>query len=327
MRAILMPHAGGPDVLIPSTVPDPHPGPGQVVVRVAAAGVNFIDTYRRSGIYPITFPAIPGTEGAGTVEEVGPGVTSVNAGDRVAWVDGPGSYAEYAVVPADRLIQVPDEVTLETAAAVALQGLTAHYLATSTYPIDAGDTVLVHAGAGGVGLLLTQIARLRGGQVISTVSTEQKAELSRKAGATHILNYTDMDDLSAEIPAVVRALTSGHGVRAAYDGVGKSTFEASLASLGRRGTLVLFGGSSGQVPPFDLQRLNAAGSLYVTRPTLSDYVATTEALRERASDLFAWIATDELHVHIGATFPLADAGAAHTALENRTTTGKVLLVN
>lgn len=322
----MMSRPGGPDVLVPATVPDPNPGPGDVVVRVAATGVNFIDTYRRSGIYPFGFPGIPGTEGAGTVVSLGADVADVSEGDRVAWIDGPGSYAELVVVPATRLIAVPDEVPLETAAAVGLQGLTAHYLATSTYPIDAGDPVLVHAGAGGVGLLLTQIAVLLGGQVITTVSTERKAGLSRQAGARHVLNYGDMHDLGSEIPAAVRALTSGLGVRAVYDGVGRATFDASLGALGRRGTLVLFGGSSGQVPPFDLQRLSAGGSLYVTRPTLGDYVDTTEALRSRAADLFGWIASGELDVRIGATFALANAADAHIALESRETTGKVLLV-
>ena len=325
MRAIQARQAGGPDVLELVDLPDPEPGPGEVVVEVAAAGVNFIDTYRRSGIYPMPFPHVVGAEGAGRVVALGDGVSSLAVGDRVAWSDSPGSYASRVVVAADRALVVPDDVDDATAAALPLQGLTAHYLATSTYPVQPGDDVLVHAGAGGVGLLLTQLAVARGGRVVSTVSTDEKAALARGAGADVVIRYDQLDDLTTELPALVREATGGVGVAAVYDGVGRDTFEASLASLRRRGVLVLFGGSSGQVPPFDLQRLNAAGSLFVTRPTLKDYVATPEELRERAAELFRAVRDGSLDVRIGGTYPLAYAARAHAALESRATTGKVVL--
>jgi NADPH:quinone reductase len=325
MRAIQARQAGGPDVLELVDLPDPEPGAGEVAVEVAAAGVNFIDTYRRGGIYPMPFPHVVGSEGAGRVVALGDGVTSPAVGDRVAWADAPGSYASRVLVPSDRVLVVPDDVDDATAAALPLQGLTAHYLATSTHPVAPGDDVLVHAGAGGVGLLLTQLAVARGGRVISTVSTDEKAALAREAGADVVIRYDQLDDLTAELPTLVREATGGVGVAAVYDGVGRDTFEASLASLRRRGVLVLFGGSSGQVPPFDLQRLNAAGSLFVTRPTLKDYVATPEELRERAAELFEAVRDGSLDVRIGATYPLADAARAHAALESRATTGKVVL--
>ena len=325
MRAIQATQAGGPDVLELVELPDPVPGPGELLVRVAAAGINFIDTYRRGGVYPMPFPHVVGSEGAGVVVGLGEDVSDVAEGDHVAWSDAPGSYAELVVVPAARALRVPPEVGLDVAAALPLQGMTAHYLAFSTYPVQPGDVALVHAGAGGVGLLLTQLVVARGGRVVSTVSTAEKADLAREAGASHVIRYDELADLTAELPGLVRAANGGEGVHVVYDGVGRATFDASLASLRRRGMLVLFGGSSGQVPPFDLQRLNAAGSLYVTRPTLGDYVAERSELDERSDDLFGMGRDGTLTVRIGARFPLADAAAAHAALEGRETTGKVLL--
>ena len=324
MRAIQAGRAGGPDVLEPADLPEPTPGPGEVLVRTAAAGVNFIDTYRRGGAYPMPFPHIPGSEGAGTVTAVGDGVTDVAVGDPVAWADSPDSYAELVRVKAARAIPVPEGVGLDVAAALPLQGLTAHYLATSTYPVQAGDTILVHAGAGGVGLLLTQLATARGARVITTVSTAEKEQLSRAAGAAEVIRYDLLKDLTGELPGLVRELAGG-GLPVVYDGVGRSTFDASLACLRPRGLMVLFGASSGPVPPFDLQRLNAGGSLYVTRPTLGHYIATTEELRGRAGELFAAVQAGTLQVRIGARFPLAEARGAHEALEGRATTGKVIL--
>lgn len=324
MRAIQAGRAGGPDVLEPADLPEPTPGPGEVLVRTAAAGVNFIDTYRRSGAYPMPFPHIPGSEGAGTVTAVGDGVTDLSVGDPVAWADSPDSYAEFVRVKVARAIPVPDGVGLDVAAALPLQGLTAHYLATSTYPVQAGDTILVHAGAGGVGLLLTQLATARGARVITTVSTAEKEQLSRAAGAAEVIRYDLLKDLTGELPGLVRELAGG-GLPVVYDGVGRSTFDASLACLRPRGLMVLFGAASGPVPPFDLQRLNAGGSLYVTRPTLGHYIATTEELRGRAGELFAAVQAGTLQVRIGARFPLAEARGAHEALEGRATTGKVIL--
>ncbi|PKQ23462.1 MAG: NADPH:quinone reductase [Actinobacteria bacterium HGW-Actinobacteria-5] len=324
MRAIQAGRAGGPDVLEPADLPEPTPGPGEVLVRTAAAGVNFIDTYRRSGAYPMPFPHIPGSEGAGTVTAVGDGVTDLSVGDPVAWADSPDSYAEFVRVKVARAIPVPDGVGLDVAAALPLQGLTAHYLATSTYPVQAGDTILVHAGAGGVGLLLTQLATARGARVITTVSTAEKEQLSRAAGAAEVIRYDLLKDLTGELPGLVRELAGG-GLPVVYDGVGRSTFDASLACLRPRGLMVLFGAASGPVPPFDLQRLNAGGSLYVTRPTLGHYIATTEELRGRAGELFAAAQAGTLQVRIGARFPLAEARGAHEALEGRATTGKVIL--
>lgn len=324
MRAIQAGRAGGPDVLEPADLPEPTPGPGEVLVRTAAAGVNFIDTYRRSGAYPMPFPHIPGSEGAGTVTAVGDGVTDLSVGDPVAWADSPDSYAEFVRVKVARAIPVPDGVGLDVAAALPLQGLTAHYLAASTYPVQAGDTILVHAGAGGVGLLLTQLATARGARVITTVSTAEKELLSRAAGAAEVIRYDLLKDLTGELPGLVRELAGG-GLPVVYDGVGRSTFDASLACLRPRGLMVLFGAASGPVPPFDLQRLNAGGSLYVTRPTLGHYIATTEELRGRAGELFAAVQAGTLQVRIGARFPLAEARGAHEALEGRATTGKVIL--
>lgn len=326
MRAVVARAAGGPEVLVLDDVADPEPGPGQILVRVAAAGVNFIDTYRRSGTYPMPFPHVVGSEGAGTVEALGAGVAGFALGDRVAWAEGPGSYAELVAVDAAQAVPVPDELDLETAAALALQGMTAHYLVTSTFEVEPGHDVLLHAGAGGVGLLATQLAVARGGRVLTTVSTPEKAALSAAAGAAHTIDYAAMADLATELPATVRELTGGEGVHVVYDGVGRATFEASLDSLRPRGMLVLFGGSSGQIEPFDPQVLNRKGSLFLTRPTLRSYVATRGELEWRASDVFGAAASGRLAVRIGSRYPLADAAEAHRALEGRATTGKVLLL-
>jgi NADPH:quinone reductase len=325
MRAIRATAAGGPEVLRLDELPDPTPGPGEVLAQVAAAGVNFIDTYRRSGLYPVAFPHVVGSEGAGRVVAVGAGVEDLAVGDRIAWSAAPGSYAEQVVVPVRDAVRVPDGVSDDVAAAVLLQGLTAHYLVTSTFPVAPGQDVLVHAGAGGVGLLLTQLAVARGARVITTVGSPEKEALSREAGAQDVIRYTELGDLTAELPRLVHDLTGGAGVHTVFDGVGADTFEASLASLRPRGGLALFGASSGPVPPFDPQRLNAAGSLYLTRPTLGHYVATREELTWRAGELFDAVGSGALRVRVGATFPLADAAEAHRALEGRATTGKVLL--
>lgn len=324
MRAIQASRAGGPDVLELVEMPDPEPGADEVLVRPAAVGINFIDTYRRSGKYPMPFPHVPGDEGAGVVVAVGRDVLDLVVGDRVAWADAPGSYAELVRVPASRALRVPDGIEIEVAAALPLQGLTAHYLATSTHAVAQGEVILVHAGAGGVGLLLTQLATARGATVITTVSTAEKEELSRAAGAAEVIRYDQFDDLTAQLPQRVRALSDG-GVQVVYDGVGRTTFDASLACLRRRGLMVLFGASSGPVEPFDLQRLNAGGSLYVTRPTLGHYIVTREELQGRAAELFAAMVAGTLHVRIGARFPLGEAASAQRALEGRATTGKVLL--
>jgi NADPH2:quinone reductase len=324
MRAIQAVRAGGSEVLKLIELPDPSPSAGEVLVRSAAAGINFIDTYRRGGVYPMPFPHIPGDEGAGVVAAVGDGVTDLAVGDRVAWADSPGSYAELVRVKAERALRVPDGVELDVAAALPLQGLTAHYLVTSTYPVQQGDWILIHAGAGGVGLLLTQLAIARGARVITTVSTPDKEALSRAAGASEVIRYDLLKDLAAELPGLVRGLAGG-GVPVVYDGVGRSTFDASLASLRRRGVMVLFGASSGPVPPFDIQRLNSGGSLFLTRPTLGHHIATTAELRGRADELFAAVRGGKLDVRIGNRFPLAEAAAAHEALEGRATTGKAIL--
>jgi len=326
MRAGVAREAGSPEVLQSTELPDPTPGPGQLLVRVSAAGVNFIDTYRRAGVYRMDYPHVVGVEGAGVVEALGDDVTGFSVGDRVAWNEAPGSYAELALVPADNAVHVPDGLDLTLAAALPLQGMTAHYLVTSVFQVGPGHDVLLTAGAGGVGLLATQLAVARGGRVITTVSSAEKAVLSAQAGAAHTIDYASMADITTELPAVVRDLTDGAGVHVVYDGVGKATFDASLASLRRRGMLVLFGGASGQVPPFDPQRLNAGGSLYLTRPTLGHFIATRGELEWRASEVLGAAADGDLDVRVGATFPLADAAEAHRALESRATTGKVLLV-
>jgi len=310
---------GGPEVLVPGQQPDPVPKPGQVVADVAAAGVNFIDIYRRSGVYPAALPHVPGSEGAGTVTAVGEGVTGLAVGDRIAWTDAHGSYAERVAATGATAVPVPADVDLKIAAAVILQGMTAHYLCRSTFPVTEGTLAVVHAAAGGVGLLLTQMIKKFGGTVIATTSSTPKAILAKHAGADYVTDYQ-------EFGSVVRDATGGRGADVVFDGVGRDTFDASLAALRQRGMLVLFGGSSGQVPPFDLQRLNGGGSLYVTRPTLAHYVADRAELLWRAGDLFEWIAKGELDVRIGAEYPLADAARAHADLAARRTTGKLVLV-
>jgi len=322
IRAITVSSTGGPEVLQPAEIEVKGPGDGEVMVEIASTGVNFIDIYERQGVYRRDLPYVPGSEGAGRVIAVGPGLPDdlgIAVGDRVAWESLPGSYAAAVTGPADRLIPVPDSVSDEQAAALPLQGITAHYLARDSYPIREGDAVLIHAGAGGVGQLLTQIAKILGATVITTVSTPDKAEASKASGADPVIVGYD------DFPAAVRDLTGGAGVAAVYDGVGKDTFDGSLASLRRRGTMVLFGGSSGQVPPFDLQRLNAQGSLSITRPTLKHFTATRQELIDRTNELFGWIADGRLQVRIGASYPLADAARAHADLAGRRTTGKLLL--
>jgi NADPH2:quinone reductase len=323
MRAVRVARQGGPEVLEVVDLPDPAPGQGQLLVRVSAAGVNFMDVYARTGMghYARPTPFVLGTEGAGRVVGVGDGVVGFGEGDRVAWKHAAGSYCEVAVVDAAEAVPIPDAVTDEVAAAVLLQGLTAHYLATSTYPVRAGETVVVHAAAGGVGLLLTQVVKLREGRVIGTVSTAAKEVAARTAGADEVIWYAD-----GPFAPAVRSLTGGEGAAAVYDGVGQATFEGSLASLRPRGYLVLFGAASGPVPPFDLQRLNPAGSLFVTRPTLAHYTRTREELLSRCADLFGWIATGRLDVRIGGRYPLIDAARAHTDIESRSTMGKLLLL-
>jgi NADPH2:quinone reductase len=321
MRAVVVDKHGGPEVLQAIERPDPGPGPGELLVEVAAAGVNFMDIYQREGRPPYRggVPFVPGAEGAGTVTAVGDGESGFAAGDRVAWTGVPGSYAELAVIPADRAVTVPGGMELQVAAAVMLQGLTAHYLCHSTYPVAPGDQVVVHAAAGGVGLLLTQMIVMRGGIVIATTSTDAKAQLARAAGAARVAGYADFG-------AVVGELTGGTGAAAVYDGVGQATFDASLAALRPRGYLVLYGASSGPVPPFELQRLAAGGSLYVTRPTLGSYIATRDEYVQRADDLFSWIKTGHLTVRIGGRYPLAEAARAHADLAARGTSGKLLLL-
>lgn len=319
MRAIVVNEHGGPEVLRLEDAPDPEPGPGQALVEVAAAGVNFVETYFRAGKYPGTPPFTPGGEAAGTVLAVGEGVTDPAPGDLVVTTNARGSYAEKTVVDADRVVRVPEGLDARQAAAALLQGMTAHYLVHSTYEVRPGDTVLVHAAAGGMGLLLTQLIKLRGGRVIGTVSTAEKEKLARDAGADEVLSYDD-------VPDAVRRLTGGEGVPVVYDGVGATTFDASLASLRPRGMLVLYGAASGPVPPFDPARLQATGSAFLTRPTLVNYVATREELVQRAEDVLDWVTSGDLRLHIGRTYGLADARTAHEDLEGRRTTGKLLLV-
>ena len=320
MQAIQIQSTGGPEVLQLVDLPVPEPGSGQVLVKIEASGVNFIDTYLREGRYPTTLPFVPGQEAAGTVVKVGHGVSGFTAGDRVAWNGTRGTYAQYACAPADELLHVPDELSLEAAAAVLVQGLTAHYLAFDTYRIQPGDTVLVHAGAGGVGLLLTQIAKQCGAQVLTTVSTEEKAQLSREAGAHRVIRYTEESFSEA-----VREETGGVGVPVVYDSVGKTTFEDSLKCLRPRGLLALYGASSGAVPPIDPIRL-MSGSLYLTRPTLKDYVSTRAELERRAGEIFDRVKAGKLTVRIGHRYALQDAAQAHGDLQARRTTGKVLLL-
>ncbi|MFD7101312.1 quinone oxidoreductase family protein [Streptomyces celluloflavus] len=322
MHAIEIRRTGGPEVQTYGEKPDPEPGEGQILVELAAAGVNFIDLYRREGRYPLPLPAVPGEEGSGVVLATGPGVSRFAPGDRVAWTTVLGSYASRVVVPEDKAIAVPDTIDLRTAGGVLVQGMTAHYLVNDSYPARAGDTVLVHAAAGGVGLLLTQLLKRRGVRVIGTVSTAEKEKLAREHGADEIIRSTGTGDLAAE----VRLLTGGEGVHAVYDGIGAATFDASLGALRTRGTLVLFGGASGAVPPVDVMRLLWGGSLTLTRPYLEHFRATTEEFEWRAGEVFAGIADGTLRVTIGGTYPLAEAHRAHADLAARRTTGKLLLV-
>ncbi|MGW4247823.1 quinone oxidoreductase family protein [Nocardia sp. NPDC004722] len=320
MRAIQVSEHGGPEVLRYVEVPDPQVGAGQLLVKTQAAGINFIDTYIRTGRYPTPVPYVPGSEGSGVVTAVGPDVTDFLIGDRVAWAAAPGSYAEQVIVPAAVAIPVPDGVNAEIAASALLQGMTAHYLIESIYKPSPDDAVLVHAGAGGVGLILTQLLSARGVRVITTVSTDDKEKLSRDAGAAEVLRYEE------DVAARVRELTGGVGVAAAYDGVGASTFESSLAATRIRGMVALFGGASGPVPPFDLQRLNPLGSLFVTRPTLAHYTRDRAELLWRSGDIMNAVADGTLHVRIGGSYPLAQAEQAHRDLESRKTTGSIVLV-
>lgn len=320
MHAILVSRHGGPDVFELQERPDPRPGAGEALVEVEYAGVNFVDVYHRTGLYRRTLPFTPGQEGAGRVVAVGDDVHDVAVGDRVAWAMVGGSYATHAVIPATRLVPVPDGLELRTAAAALLQGMTAHFLATSTFPLGAGHTALVHAAAGGVGLLLCQVAKRRGARVIGTVSTPEKAARAREAGADDVILYRDEDFAEG-----VRRRTSGRGVDVVYDSVGRDTFHAGLGILRPRGMMVLFGQSSGPVPPLDLQELNRHGSLYVTRPSLAHYTADVEELRARARDVFDWITDGSLRVTVDRVLPLARAADAHRALEGRETSGKVLL--
>jgi NADPH2:quinone reductase len=322
MKAIAIERNGGPEVLGLHDLPVPELRPGEALVKLEASGINFIDVYFRTGAYKAPhFPLVLGFEGAGVVESVGTGVTNVAVGDRVAYAMVAGAYAEYAAVAADKLVHVPDGVTTRDAAALMLQGMTAHYLCNSTYQLQSGQIALVHAGAGGVGLLLTQLAKAKGATVITTVSTAEKAALSKQAGADHTIDYTT-EDFAAE----VRRITDGAGVHVAYDSVGKTSWEKSLASLRPRGYFVLYGASSGPVPPLDLQVLAQNGSLFATRPSLANYAATPEELDWRAGELFASVLDGTLKLRVEHTYPLADAARAHTDLEARTTTGKLLLL-
>ena len=321
MKAIRIEGFGGPDVLRLAELPVPSPGPGQIVARVEAAGVNFIDIYHRTGLYPNPLPLVPGMEGAGVVAAVGPGVSLFREGDRVAWANGLGSYAERVLFPADRAVAVPSGIGTDTAAALMLQGMTAHYLCTSTFPLATGHTCLVHAAAGGVGLLLVQMAKRRGARVIGTVGTEAKAALARGAGADDVVLYRQEDFLEA-----VRRLTGGRGVDVVYDSVGKTTAEKSLDCLAPRGMVVFYGNASGPVPAVDPLVLSRKGSLFLTRPSLVHYIADRESLEARSADVLGDAAAGRLQVRIDRTYPLAEAGEAHRALEGRQTTGKVLLI-
>jgi len=321
MKAVRVHITGGPEVLQFEEMALPEPKAGEVRVKIHAAGVNYIDTYQRSGLYQVPRPFTLGQEAAGVVDALGADVTEVQIGERVAYASALGAYAEYALVPAWRLVHVPEEITAPQAAAVMLQGMTAHYLACDTFPLKPGDTALVHAAAGGVGLLLTQIAKLRGARVIGTVSTEDKALLAKQNGADEVILYTETD-----FESVVKQLTDGKGVDVVYDSVGKTTFDKSLNCLRPRGVMVLFGASSGPVPPFDPQVLNAKGSLFLTRPMLAHYTANRAELLQRANDLFDWMRAGKLHVRIDRTFPLHAAADAHRALQSRATKGKILLI-
>ena len=321
MKAIRVHGPGGPEVLRLEEIPPPVPGPGQVLVKIEAAGVNFVDVYQRTGLYKVPLPFTPGQEAAGTVTVVGPGVTDPEVGDRVAYTGVLGAYAEYAVVPADRVVVLPEGVSVKQGAAAMLQGMTAHYLATSTYPLKPGDACLVHAAAGGVGLLLCQMAKLRGARVVGTVSTREKAALARAAGADEVILYTEQD-----FETEVKRLTNGVGLQVVYDSVGKTTFEKGLNCLVRRGMMVLYGQSSGPIGAFDPQLLSQKGSLFLTRPTLVHYIVTRAELLARAGEVLGWIQSGKLKLRIERELPLAQAAEAHRQLEGRKTTGKVLLI-
>jgi NADPH2:quinone reductase len=321
MKAIQIAQTGGPDVLQVVEVERPVPAPDQALIQVRATGVNFVDIYYREGVYKVLLPFIPGQEGAGVIAEVGGNVKNFRVGDSVAWCMYSGSYAEYAAIPEANLVHIPAAIGFEQAAAILLQGMTANYLTMSTFPLKSGDTALVHAGAGGVGLLLTQMASQVGAHVISTVSTEEKAELARSAGATDVILYTKED-----FEAAVKRITGGRGVDVVYDSVGKTTFEGSLRCLRPRGMLVLFGASSGPVPPIDPILLYTSGSLFLTRPSLVHYVRTREELNVRSADVFQRLERGDLRVRIHQTFPLAEAARAQEELQSRRTTGKVVLL-
>lgn len=321
MKAIRVHQPGGPEALIYEDVPLPEPAEGQARIKIEAIGVNFIDIYHRKGQYPLPTPFIPGSEAAGVVDAVGSGVREVKVGDRVAYAMERGSYAEYAVIPAWKLVKIPDSISDQAAAAVMLQGLTAHYLSYSTYPLKPGEWALVHAAAGGVGLLLTQLAKRCGAHVIATVSTEEKAELARQAGADEVILYAQ-----ADFEAETKRITNGKGVDVVFDSVGKDTFDKSLKCLRPRGYMVLYGASSGPIPPFDLQRLNSGGSLFVTRPSLGHYIQDRAELLQRADELFRLMTAGELDVRIDKTFALAAAPEAHRYMEARQSKGKVLLI-
>jgi len=321
MKAVVVTKTGGPEVLEYKDVPKPELKPNQALVEIKAAGLNFIDVYFREGRYPTPLPFVVGQEAAGVVSEIGAEVTDVKVGDRVAYSGLQGSYAEFAAVNADRLVNIPDGVSFEQAAALMLQGMTAHYLVKSTYPLKAGATLLVHAAAGGVGQLLVQMAKMIGAEVIATAGTEEKIQIAKQAGADHAILYTK-EDFEAE----TKRITGGKGVHVVYDGVGKSTFDAGLRCLRPRGYMVLFGGASGAVPPFDLIKLSQMGSLFITRPTLGHYIATREELEWRANDVLGWVASGKLKVSIGQTYKFSDATQAHRNLEARKTTGKSLLL-
>jgi len=321
VKAIRVHSPGGPEALRYEDVPQPSPAAGDVLVKVEAAGVNYIDVYQRTGMYKVATPFTLGQEAAGVVTAVGPGVSDPKPGDRVAYTSILGAYAEYAVVPADRVVVLPDGVTTRQAAAAMVQGMTAHYLACTTYPLKAGDTCLVHAAAGGVGLLLCQIASRRGARVIGTVSTREKAALARDAGARDVILYTEQD-----FEAEAKRLTNGLGLQVVYDSVGKTTFEKGLNCLARRGMMVLYGQSSGPVGSFDPQVQNQKGSLFLTRPTIAHYIATRAELVARAGEVLAWVKSGTLKLRIEHEFSLAEAAEAHRALEARKTTGKLLLI-
>jgi NADPH2:quinone reductase len=321
MKAIRVHAPGGPEAMKLEDVAEPQPKAGEAVVKVDAAGLNYIDVYQRSGLYKLEMPLTLGLEAGGTVTAVGSGVADVRVGDKVAYTGIPGAYAQFAAVPAARLVTLPQGVSTKQGAAIMLQGMTAHYLACSTYPLKKGDTCLVHAAAGGVGLILCQIARLRGAKVIGTVSTEEKAKLAREAGADETILYTKQD-----FAAEVKRITGGKGLQVVYDSVGKDTWEGSLNCLAPRGLIALYGQSSGPIGQIDPQILNTKGSLFLTRPSLNAYIATREELQQRAADLFGWVRDGKLKLRMEFEFPLKDAADAHRALEGRKTTGKVLLI-